>query len=236
MAPRRRNRLFALFALLCSVCPVCQVTSFSVVFHQVESISRAQGKASYRTCTSIFSTKDQQAPPQSQPADGIPRVRRIPQVRQKPKNRKPRNFWLEVDNVETELRDLWKSVGVELVDDSQPPPIPNESLLNYWRRYDLRAAIVTHGGREALAESLGGALIIPGRWSVAVNTTYVQQLLENDLDLSSDLPPLSPQQLKKGIVREEKALFERKDKRQAAKGVRRGKGYWYSDQKVIQEL
>lgn len=138
--------------------------------------------------------------------------------------------------METELRDLWKSVGVELVDDSQPPPIPNESLLNYWRRYDLRAAIVTHGGREALAESLGGALIIPGRWSVAVNTTYVQQLLENDLDLSSDLPPLSPQQLKKGIVREEKALFERKDKRQAAKGVRRGKGYWYSDQKVIQEL
>jgi hypothetical protein len=98
--------------------------------------------------------------------------------------------------VEQELRELWEWANVTLASEEAPPPIPNESLLNYWKRHDLRAAIATHEGREFLAETLGGAVIIPGKWNLAVKTPYVQQILAQDSNLSSEFPPLSPQQQK----------------------------------------
>jgi hypothetical protein len=157
-----------------------------------------------------------------------------------------------VTNVEQELRDLWATVNnVTTITNqeendnyndndssNQPPPaIPNEALLNYWKRHDLRAAVVSHGGRQQLAELFGeGCIIIPGKWSEAVEMPIVQELLEQDSNLSRDLSPLSPQQLRKvggNIVKKKEASSIRPEKK--ARQRRKKKGYW-SDQVVIQEL
>jgi hypothetical protein len=237
MAIRRHRRL--LLALLGYCCSIYPAKSFSVIQHPLDLCCRPQSQLS-RKCTLKVSSASQQHPQYSSPEQS-PCYRRIPQVRQKPRNRKPKNYWSHLENVELELRDLWESMNVTLDDDgnnNQPPPIPNESLLNYWKRYDLRAAIVTHGGREVLAEALGGSAVIPGRWAVAVNTTHVQQVLENDPGLSPDFSPLSPQQLKKGVERDFSSLKEdnRQEKRRSKKSSRKEKGYWSSDIIVIQEL
>ena len=165
------------------------------------------------------------------------RYRRIPQVRRKPQNRKPRNYWLDLRNIETDFHDFWTSIHVDHTI-SRPPPIPNEALLNYYKRYDLRAAIVTHGGRRKLASDLGGSFIIPGKWAAAVNTTYIQQAIENDPGLSLDSSPLSPQQLKRGYVRDNVNIPElgKEEIEQTQGGRRREKGFWSSDVVVIQEL
>jgi hypothetical protein len=149
---------------------------------------------------------------------------------------------LNATHIEQELRELWASVNVT-IDATQPPPIPNESLLNYWQRHDLRAAVVTHGGRALLSESLGGAELLPGKWSEVVQTCYLQELLVQDPNLCADLPPLSPQQqqtLKRGGKKQTKDSSVKEDQRRREerwkyKGVRKEKGYW-SDRLVIQEL
>jgi hypothetical protein len=155
-----------------------------------------------------------------------PRFRRTPQIREKPSFRKPKGYWLDISNIEKELRDQWKYVNVT-VEEQQPPPIPNETLLNYWKRHDLRSVIVQSGGRDYLAEDLGGAFIIPGKWSEAKKNAWVKQLLAADPNLDPDLPPLSPQQLKsKG----------RKVSSWAHQSTRKTRGYWSSEIVVIQEL
>jgi hypothetical protein len=168
---------------------------------------------------------------------------RIPQTRQQPRNRRPKNYWLNVTNVEQELRDLWATVVItnqeENDSSNRPPPIviPNEALLNYWKRHDLRAAITSHGGRQQLAELFGeGCIIIHGKWSDAVQMPIVQELLEQDSNLSRDLPPLSPQQLRlvegKSVKQSEESSVRREKK---APRKRKEKGYW-SDRVVVQEL
>ena len=90
------------------------------------------------------------------PESTKPRFKRNIQIRKrtstKPKRRD--GYWLELDNVELELRLLWDDVNVTLNNNTNiietPPPIPNESLLNYWKRYDIRNAIVQNGGRDIL--------------------------------------------------------------------------------------
>ena len=90
-------------------------------------------------------------------------------------NRKPRGYWKSVSNIDRELRDQWlEAIGASnrtLNDDSSsasrndnpatelhsllhPPPIPNDALLSYWKRNDLRYAIQNYGGRTNLAEAL----------------------------------------------------------------------------------
>ena len=115
--------------------------------------------------------------------------------RRQPEARRPTHYWKRKKNLLFELRQLWEDVNVSIPLD-QLPPIPNESLLNYWGRHDLRAAIVANGGREELAERLGGAQIIPGKWVNASRTPFVQKLVASDPKLHAHMPPISPQQIK----------------------------------------
>ena len=117
------------------------------------------------------------------------------QSRRQLESRRPKHYWKRKKNLQFELRQLWESVNVSIPLD-QPPPIPNESLLNYWGRHDLRAAIVTNGGRAELSERLGGAQIIPGKWVNASQTPFVQELVASDPKLHAHMPPISPQQIK----------------------------------------
>eukprot|EP00980_Cylindrotheca_fusiformis_P002932 scaffold683_cov124-Cylindrotheca_fusiformis.AAC.1 len=162
------------------------------------------------------------------------RFRRLPQPRKKSILRKPRGYWLELSNIDFELREQWKSVNVT-IEGQQPPPIPNETLLNYWKRHDLRRAIVQIGGREELAEKLGGAFIIPGKWSEATENIWVKQVLASDPNLDPTLPPLSPQQLRHiGTTMSSSKPIKRK--RWIHQSTRKKKGYWTSEVVVVQEL
>ena len=111
--------------------------------------------------------------------------------------RRPRGYWSNTQNVLNELLQFWADVNVPIEPDTALPPIPNESLLNHFRRHDLRWAIASQGGREALAFRLGGAPIIPGIWEEAVKVREVRMVLDPNNDASSGLspyyPPISPQ-------------------------------------------
>lgn len=162
------------------------------------------------------------------------------QIRKKPQSRRPRGYWQDIANVDQELRELWQQQANITIPKSTPPPIPNESLLNYWKRHDLRAAIATHGGRELLAEELsskGRAMIIPGKWADAVQIPMVQRMVLQDPQLSMEYPPLSPQQLatknKAKIVQETK---ETRELRWRHSSDRKPRGYWSSSEVVIKEL
>lgn len=116
--------------------------------------------------------------------------------------RRPPGYWTEISNIETELREFWISVNVH-VRDSDPPPIPNEALLNHFNRHDLRYGIYSHGGREIISEVLNGARIMPGKWSVAVQQSpELKQLLSpgnpKSDGLSKEIPPM-PFQVRKRI-------------------------------------
>lgn len=164
-----------------------------------------------------------------------PPVARYPKEtksRRKSQNRRPRFYWTDLSNVEQELRDLWQSKNV-VIPSHQPPPIPNESLLYYWGRHDLRGVIATHGGRELLSESLGGAFVIPGKWGEAVQIPYVQQILQHDDKLFADIPPWSPRKNPgKGHTSEHISL----EKRWSHRSNRKPHGFWSSTTVVITEL
>ena len=169
--------------------------------------------------------------------------RRTRQVRRKSRNRHPRHYWQDVKNVETELREFWTSLGATLPC-NKPPPIPNEALLNHFERNDLRYAVVSYGGRKSLSARLGGASIMPGRWTVAVQSSpQLQQLLSNaSHGLSPDLPPLSPQQKKQErfiqsrFEQKQSSLSEmRNQTRWNHSEGRKPRGYW-TIELVIREL
>jgi len=89
--------------------------------------------------------------------------------------RKPKFYWNEPENIRKELHLFWKELGITTSDD-QPLYIPNELILNYFKRNDLRAAIYQMGGRESLAHMLD-AQVIPGKWIDAVKLDIVKQVL-----------------------------------------------------------
>lgn len=124
--------------------------------------------------------------------------RRVRQVRKKSQSRRPPCYWQDIENVERELCEFWSHLGIKLPDNGEPPTIPNEALLNHFERNDLRYAIVSYRGRKALSARLGGARVMPGRWTQAVKTSPELQalLLNSTHGLSPDLPPRSPQQKK----------------------------------------
>ena len=164
------------------------------------------------------------------------------QIRKESPHRRPRHYWTNISNVEIALRDVWHSHHVT-IDPILPPPIPNECLLNYWNRYDLRGAIATHGGREFLSELLGGAPILPGRWKDAVQTRYVQELLQADVRLSADGPPPSPQQQQQqqqqSPPKRKKESTDPSDSQPARwshSSHRKPKGYWSSLTVVVTEM
>ena len=122
--------------------------------------------------------------------------RKQKQKRRQMRTRRPSTFWADIDNIETELRTFWSSVNVP-IDPDLPPPIPNEALLNHFERHDLRYAIANMGGRIVVAEKLGGAKLIPGKWFEACSTSKeVQCLLKPDNPAGAGLtrknPPIAP--------------------------------------------
>jgi hypothetical protein len=127
--------------------------------------------------------------------DSLQPIRRKAQKRRKPRNRRPRNYWTQPDNLAREIRLFWANDcglgrhNATLKYDENM--IPNESLMNYYGRHDMRAAFASLGGREAVAEQLGGARILPGRWKEAVQDPQIEALIQIEPDLSSDVSPLS---------------------------------------------
>lgn len=67
-----------------------------------------------------------------------------------------------------------------------PPLIPNEYLLNYFNRNDLRWAISSLGGRENVAHLLGGSKIIPGKWKEAKEVEEVAYLIPKMKELDKE--------------------------------------------------
>jgi hypothetical protein len=101
------------------------------------------------------------------------------QVRRPHKNRRPRGYWLNIRNIETEVIRFWKQYGIMMpLLDTKTLLIPNETLLLHCQRHDLRAAIAKQGGRNALQQSLPNAEIIPGRWNQAIHIPQVRQLVQ----------------------------------------------------------
>jgi hypothetical protein len=136
-----------------------------------------------------------------------------------PRGRRPRNYWSNITNAEREIQMFWREalqhsiqealksaqntddqrlrlvVELNLGDDGSsvrtPLVIPNEVLLRYYNRHDLRAAIVAYGGRRELQQALqyerskqrqhrrtiqvdhddtnSSVFVMPGRWRDAVN-------------------------------------------------------------------
>jgi len=170
------------------------------------------------------------------PDDGAKPQTRERQFRRKPRNRHPRGYWQDIENVKTELCQFWTNLGVTPLEPASPPIIPNETLLNHFGRNDLRYVIVYYGGRKSLSACLGGASIMSGRWSVAVETPELQQVLRNATHgLSPHLPPLSPQQKKHQRLKETMISKERNKTRWNHQEGRKPKGYWTMEL-VIQGL
>ncbi len=169
---------------------------------------------------------------------------------QRKANRRPvrqtPGYWQNISNVENELRLFWSSMNVP-ISESDPPPIPNEALLNYFNRHDLRYGIYTQGGREIVSKMLNGARIMPGKWMEAVETSpELKKLLNSDNPksngLSKDLPPM-PLQVKRRIEENRSKVnhdgtdpIERYyDQRWAHRSGRKPKGYW-TKELAISEL
>jgi hypothetical protein len=133
--------------------------------------------------------------------------RKPKQKRRKIQNpRRPRAFWKDIHNIQNELRLFWSSVNVD-INPSQPPPIPNEALLNHFERHDLRYAIANMGGRNIVATQLGNATLVPGKWSDAIQQSdEVKQLLKKDnikgKGLSKAVPPIA-RHVKRTLVKGE---------------------------------
>jgi len=187
------------------------------------------------------------------------------QQRRQPKTRRPRFYWQSVENVEKELRDFWIHVGVTIPEPpintttttttnnnnntitkksnnqkAHPLCIPNETLLNYFGRHDLRAAIVAHGGREELSHALllpnEFVTIMPGKWEEAVNTSHELQILiqnETHVDLTAEEPPsllLSSAQSPSSVL-PDKSRHRKWFHQEGRKPI----SYW-TQQRIIEEL
>lgn len=226
--------------------------------HGLEAAVAGGGGGGTIGSSSSLSLSPARHPKQSKPRKGGSSTHH-PHQRQ----RRPKYYWTEVSNVELALRELWESKEVAIDAYHHLPPIPNESLLNYWNRHDLRGAIITHGGRTLLSERMGNAPIIPGKWNEAVQTWYVQQILQHDRDLSADTPPLSPQRLQQEQKQQLQQQRQRQHEEEATKDVlqsgekcsdnnnevlvsrpsrwshsshRKPKGYWSSMTVVVEEM
>jgi hypothetical protein len=174
--------------------------------------------------------------------------RPLQQRRNTAATRKPREYWIKVENIDLELRNQWLLALSQSANDgdqhhahhflppNMPPPIPNNSLLFYWKRHDLANAIQKFGRLE-LSSLLGGAMVIPGKWKEAVKVPLVNQVVESDPNLNMDKPPLSPQQQGK-LLKDRLDNFPQnhsETERCNHRPIPRKRGFW-SKQKVIELL
>jgi hypothetical protein len=155
-------------------------------------------------------------------------LRRRRQLRRKSVDRRPRFYWLDQTNLCNELYQFWSNLGVST--DPSYPAIPNERLLMYFDRHDLRAAIVKNGGRASVSQLLNGAPIMAGRWKIAVRSSpELQQILQNkNTGLSPERSPRSDTT----VTSMESSIVPKLWSHQSG---RNRKGHW-SLQMVIQEL
>lgn len=147
--------------------------------------------------------------------------------------RRPSSFWADLNNIESELRKFWKTLNVP-ISPKDPPPIPNEALLNHFERNDLRYAIANMGGRDSVSIKLNGAKLIPGKWTQAVVTCREVQYLLHPSNpagkgLSEDVPPIAPY-IKRTLQKQRLAM---KKKKQKMRSKEQGEGK--DDEMVIQE-
>jgi len=148
-------------------------------------------------------------------------LRRRRQRRRKSINRRPKYYWTKQSNMKRELLQFWKDCGVELIS-NQPILIPNETLLRYYERHNIRAAIASQGGRKTLSKRLGGARVMPGRWTLAVQQSIeLQQLVRINDRFSEDRPP--------------PLNHDRTAGRWEHQNGRKPKGYW-DLRRVVEEL
>ncbi|GAX22547.1 hypothetical protein FisN_14Hh171 [Fistulifera solaris] len=153
--------------------------------------------------------------------------RRLRQKRRKPTVRRPDGYWSNLDHLQAELRTFWSDHGVALPL-HQPPPIPNEVLLRYYQRHDLRAALVKWGGRDAVSQLWGGSPVIPGRWKEAVQASpELRQLVQADATLSMQSPPSLS---RKNTKHEQESSLKWKHQE-----GRKPKGYW-NTKTLLKEL
>jgi hypothetical protein len=107
------------------------------------------------------------------------------------RRRHPPNFWSGLERIRAELILFWEEtlqVPV-LAEERDTPPIPNEMLLSFTNRHDLKYAINSvYGGRDALAYALAvdskrntPSRIIGGRWysDDCINTREVRLLYQH---------------------------------------------------------
>lgn len=113
--------------------------------------------------------------------------------------------------------------------------IPNETLLRYYRKNDLRGAIASHGGRYTVAEKLKRALpkgtveVMSGTWTQAVTESpELRALIQLDPALSKDLPPK--------ISSQSRSCIDLGGRRWLHTPARHHKGYWSDRTAVIQSL
>jgi hypothetical protein len=186
------------FLFLFHLCPLLQVSSFGFQ-HVIEE--------------SNFSKLD--VPPISKPnpsetirekmnckivGKGMQERFRIRRAR---KRRNPPNYWSGLDRIRAELILFWEEtlqIPI-LVDERDTPPIPNEMLLSFTNRHDLKYAINSvYSGRETLAYALSvdsnrktPSRIIGGRWYAddCINTREVQLLYQHAI-LGPELQKTKP--------------------------------------------
>ena len=208
-----------------------------------------------------------------------PKSFRTPQQR-RPKHketRRPKYYWKDLGNVVRELEDFWVHCGVDIHQPllakknegfdndttaavkknkrqkQQPLCIPNEALLHYRGRHDLRAAIVTYGGREEMAyeltyEARRHVTIMPGKWADAVASSIeLQIMLQNQTHsewMSEKEAPtrLLPQRKRKQkqhskiVDNSDTAQSSSQPKKKYAHQENRKPRWYWNQQKVVEEL
>ena len=179
------------------------------------------------------------------------------QVRHPSFTRKPKHYWSDLANMARELSYFWddcaSTAGLErrgtatALKSSSPPPIrrklviPNETLLRFYNRHDLRGAIAAHGGRRVLAEKLREAFAAPtssrvmdvtilsGRWADAMNeSSELRAIVLAHPQLSVHRPP--------SICEHSARWGHHLRPRWSHQSHRRPKGYWSNQTAVLLEL
>lgn len=131
-----------------------------------------------------------------------------PQQRRPHVNRRPRNYWTNVSNIEKEVDQFWRELGIQ----NKYVLIPNRAILSYYKRHDLESAIASQGGRESLQYVFSKETrILPGRWSDALMD--YPHLFSNASALSNITSPWNI------VIDEQRRRWEHKE-------TRKEKGYW----------
>jgi len=87
------------------------------------------------------------------------------------KIRKPRGYWT-VENLEKEIQLFWEGFNIT------SNMVPNEGLLSFFQRHDLRYAIGRYGGQRSVGTFLNTSYM-PGAWRAAIKTQELQHLVDN---------------------------------------------------------